>query len=359
MVRLIDIARKAGVSIMTVSRVLRDAPDISSTTKARVRALAQQMGYVPDVMARGLRTRQTRLLGVVVPNVNDPVTARVVSALAERAHDLGYDLLLDQSQSQAEREEVGIRRLMARRVEGLFLSPVYRHAPSAPVYAELQQRRTRVVLLGPKAPFCQMFPNVQIDDLPAAHQATAHLIALGHRRIAFLAGPSTSPAAQGRFDGYRRALREAGLELDDHLVFHAGTTVEDGAKAVTQMLNEHTRVTALQAVNDLVAMGAANLLLEQGVRIPDDLAVVGFGNIPGSECFRVPLTTTRQPKYQLGLAAMAMMQSLLKGDTVNPRRLPAELIIRASTGPAKPTAPELPAPAPGADSKPQSSAAEI
>jgi len=335
MVRLVDIARQAGVSVMTVSRVLRDAPDISAATKARVRAIAQHLGYVPDVMAQALRTRNTRLLAVVAPDTSDPTTSRIVLALGERAHDLGYDLLVGQSLHQVQREEACLRRALARRVEGLFLYPVARLDPAAPVYAELQHRRVRVVVLGPKPPFCEPFVNVQADDALASHQVTSHLLELGHRRIAFLSGPPTSPAAQSRFEGYRRALREAGLEVDDHLVFHAGASVEDGAKAAAQLLSERAPATAVQAVNDLVAIGAANLLLEQGWSIPQEVSVAGYGNIPLSEVFRVPLTTVRQPKYQLGLAAMAIMQALLRGEPAGPRRLPAALVIRASTGPAK------------------------
>lgn len=333
MVRLVDIAQRAGVSVMTVSRVLRDAPDISPATKARIRALATEMGYVPDVMAQGLRTRQSRLLGAVVPNVADPVTSRVVSALAERAHELGYELLLHQSLNQPEREEVCIRRLIARRVEGLFLHPVYRHATTSAACDELRQRRIQVLLLGPRTAFCQGFVNLEVEDALSAQKATAHLIGLGHRRIAFLAGAPTSPVAVARLEGYRRGLREAGIEPDDHLVFHAGTSLEDGAKAVAQMLSEQARPTAIQAVNDLVAMGAANLLLDQRCRIPQDLSVVGFGNIMASEFFRVPLTTVRQPKYHLGFTAMAMMQAMLKQETVSSRRLPADVVVRASSGP--------------------------
>ena len=334
MVRLIDIAGRAGVSVMTVSRVLRDTPDISAATKARVRALAQQMGYVPDVMARGLRTRNTGLLAVVVPNVADPAVTRIVSALDECVHALGYDLLVSQSLGRVEREEVCLRRALARRAEGLFLYPVYRLDPAARVFDEVERHGTKVVVLGPKPAYCESFVNVQADEAQASSEATSHLLELGHRRIAFLAGPPTSPTAQSRFEGYSRALRRAGLAVDDALVFHAGESAEDGAKATEQLLAENVGATAIQAVNDLVAMGAAHLLLDRGFRIPEDLSVVGYGNIPCSELFRVPLTTVRQPKYQLGLAAGAMMQALLRGESVSSRQLPAVLVARASSGPA-------------------------
>ena len=132
-------------------------------------------------------------------------------------------------------------------------------------------------------------------------------------------------------------MREAGLEVDDRLVFQAGRTIEDGAKAAAQMINESSDATAVQAVNDLVAVGCAETLLSQGLRIPQDISVAGFGNILLGEHFRVPLTTTRQPKFRLGSAAVDAMQELLRGQRPESKRLPAELIVRASTGTAPAT----------------------
>ncbi|MGP8019429.1 MAG: substrate-binding domain-containing protein [Limisphaerales bacterium] len=150
-------------------------------------------------------------------------------------------------------------------------------------------------------------------------------------RVAYLTGPPSAPWAHERFEGYRRALREAGLDVDDRLVFQAGSTIEDGTKAALQMLNESCNATAVQAVNDLVAIGCAETLLSQGLRIPEDISVVGFGNVMTAEYFRVPLTTIRQPKFRLAMAAMDMMNNLLRGQPVESKRLTAELIERKST----------------------------
>src|SRR5438093_1704782 len=238
MVRLKDIAERAGVSVMTVSKVLRDAPDISATTKNRVRALARQMGYVPDSLAQGLRTRTTKLFGLVISAMTSPTFSRVVMAIEERAHELGYEVILSHTLNLPEREETAIRRLISRRVDGLFVSPVYRLEPEAPIYRELQRCGIPTIILGHSAPFCSQFVNVDTEDLPASHAAAQHLLDLGHRRIAFLAGPQVSPWAQDRFEGYRGALREAGIEVADKLVFNAGGTIEEGEKAALQMLDE-------------------------------------------------------------------------------------------------------------------------
>lgn len=333
MVRLKDIAQRAGVSVMTVSKVLRDAPDISARTKVRVRALATAMGYVPDAMAQGLRSRKTRLLGLVIPSVTNPVFSRIVLAIEDLAREHGFDVILAHTINLAEREDHAIRRLIARRVDGLFISPVYRINQEAPAYQELIRRNIPTVLLGHRAPFCQAFPSVETDDLAGSQKITRHLIELGHRRIAFFAGQAVSPSAQERFEGYRRALREAGIELDEKLVYPAGSTVEEGEKAALQWLNEKSDATAVQAVNDMVAIGAGTVFLHQKLRIPGDLSLAGFGNVLISEHFRVPLTTIRQPKYRLGVAAMESMNRLLRREPVEPKRLPAEIILRESTAP--------------------------
>jgi LacI family transcriptional regulator len=154
---------------------------------------------------------------------------------------------------------------------------------------------------------------------------------LGHTKIAFFGGPQAAPWAQERFDGYRRALREAGLSVDDRLIFQAGSTIEDGATAALQFVNESTRATAIQAVNDLVAIGCANTFLGQGMKIPEHFSVVGLGNILTSEHYRVPLTTIRQPKLRLGVSAMEMMVRLLRGHPPETRRLTAEIVVRQSS----------------------------
>ena len=255
MVRLKDIAQRAGVAVMTVSKALRDAPDVSTATKARIKALAQQMGYVPNSFAQGLRSRTSRMFGLVIPTITNPIFSRIVFAIEDRARELGYDILLAHTHNLPEREEHGIRRLLSRRVDGLFISPVYRYEAEARIYQELIGRQTPVVLLGPPAPFCKSFVSIEIEELVASYNVTRHLLKLGHKHIAYLTGPPVASWAHERFEGYRRALREANLEVDDKLVFQAGSTIEDGTRAAAQMLKEKCNATAVQAVTDLVAVG--------------------------------------------------------------------------------------------------------
>lgn len=332
MVRLIDIAERVGVSVMTVSKALRDDQlDVAAATRARIKAAAKEMGYLPDPGAQSLRNGSTKLFGLVIPTTTNPIFARMLFAIEEQAHTLGYDLLLCHTHNMVEREEVCIRRLLARRVDGIFISPVYRMGNDARIYRELQTSKTPVVLLGSPAAFCSQFASVQPEEVNASYAATRHLLELGHRRIAYFTGPLPAIWAQERYEGFRRAHSESGLDVDDKLVFHAGSTIEDGAKAALQFANEQCDATAIQTANDLIAIGCAETLLQQGIKIPKDISLVGFGNILVSEHFRVPLTTIRQPKYRMGTAAVEMMTQLIKGDRVENRRLPAELVIREST----------------------------
>jgi LacI family transcriptional regulator len=259
--------------------------------------------------------------------------SRLIMGLEEGAFQLGYELLLAHSLNQAGREEECIRRFLARRVDGIFIAPVYRLALRAPIYQELRERQIRTVILGQPAPFCPDFCHVTPDDVAGAQRVTQHLIELGHRQIACLAGHPSSPAAQERYEGYQRALREAGLPVNEQLMFSSGATIEDGEKAALQMINENCPATAVVAVNDLVAIGAADVFLRQGRRIPGDISIAGFGNTLLAEHYRVPLTTVRQPKLRLGTAAIETMRRLIAGERPENRRLPAELEIRASTAP--------------------------
>lgn len=332
MIRLKDIAARAGVSVMTVSKAVRRAGDVADETAARIRQLAEEMGYVPDALGRGLRTRRARLFGLVIPSFAQLFLGQTAAAIEDRAHDLGFELLTAQTQDNPQREELCIGRLLARRIDGLFVYPVHRLTPAVQVYEELHRSSTPAVLLGHLAPFCRGFANVEIDDASASCELTQHLIELGHERIAFFAGPPAASWAQQRFEGYRRALRNAQIPFDDRLVFTAGATAANGEKAAVQFLNESPDATAVQTASDFAAVGAAHVFFQQGLKIPRDLSLAGFGNDPASEHCRVPLSTVQPPNDELGFAAVDRMVQLIGGAQPETKSLPAQLILRASTG---------------------------
>jgi DNA-binding LacI/PurR family transcriptional regulator len=175
-----------------------------------------------------------------------------------------------------------------------------------------------------------------MDDAAASCRVTQHLVELGHRRIAFFAGPPAASWAQQRLEGYRRALREAGIPWEDHLVFTSAASIAAGEQTALQMLSESTNTTAVQTVSDLAAVGAAKAFSKAGLRIPEDLSLAGFGNDPVAEHGRVPLTTVQQPNELLGITAVECLMRLLAGGAPQPASVPAQLIPRNSTAPPRP-----------------------
>lgn len=336
MVRLADIAKAAGVTTMTASRALRNTPHVAAATRHRIQQLAKQMGYVPDFTARSLRTRSQQLLGLIVPNLDDPVFSRLMASINDRALEAGYDLLIAQSMGQIEREQKAVRHFLARRVDAMMIAPVFRPAHKVELYEELQQRGVKVLVMGAPPAFAGAFPYLEPDDIEGARQATLHLVGLGHRRICYLAGPPVQCTSLRRFEGFRKALRESGLDVRDELVFSAGWSIADGEHAALLMLQERANPTAILAAHDWAAVGAARTLLRQGLRVPEDISIVGFGNTPLAENFGIPLTTVRQPKTSWGELAVETVLRMIQGEKVPSRSIPTELLVRESTSaPAK------------------------
>ncbi len=336
MVRLKDIAQLAGVSAMTVSRVLRGSAGIAPRTRSRVLAIARQHGYVPDSLAQGLRTRTNRLLAMVVPTLADPQWAAFAAWIEDRVREAGYDLLLAQSRGNVDVEERCVRRILARRPAGIFLAPIPRLAPEVPLFKELERSAPCIVVLGQRPRFCSRFPHVASDDETAALQMTRHLLRMGHAEIAFLAGPVASPASSARFQGYRRALGEVGVPVDDRLVFRAGEDMDSGEQAARQMLSERTVVTAILADNDLVALGALQALQAHGLEVPRHCSLASLCEATPSAFLIVPLATVVHPQAELANAALETMLCAIAGKPAVSRIMAASVVLRASVA-AKPS----------------------
>ena len=328
-----DLAATLNLSVMAVSKALRDAPDISVATRARVQAEARKRHYVPNRAAQNLRLRRSGLIGVVVPHINHAYHSNLVWGIDRQAQALGLQLVLGHSLDQAEDEMREVQKMIARQVEALLLVPAVRWQHRLATLEMLRSSGIPTVLLDAYPAGADRFPQVSwvvCDDQRGGQLATDHLLELGHREILFLAGPNGSSSSAGRFSGYQRALMESKIEYTDQLVFLAGKDIESGRKAMTQALSEKTKFTAVVAHNDSVALGAMETLLQQGFRLPADVSVVGFGDGLLAENFRVPLSTIRIPQIEMGEAALRLALELQKGVTVVPRVLPVEFIKRAS-----------------------------
>ncbi|MEV6412445.1 LacI family DNA-binding transcriptional regulator [Kribbella sp. NPDC051718] len=320
-----DVARLAGVSASTVSRALSMPGVVNATTRARVQAAAEQLGYAPNKAARGLITGRTGNIGLVVPDLANPFFPSVVKGVQARArmHDVAV-FLADTDEDAA--AEVGLVQALAKQVDGLILcSPRADEEELAEIAAD-----TNVVLVNR---LVEGVPAVTFDNEGGMRQAVAHLVALGHRRIAWVGGPKTSWSSAHRSIGLFAAAHDHGVQLVD--VGHFAPTYEGGMAAADQAVA--SGATAVVAYNDLVAIGLLARLHARGITVPDDLSVVGIDDIAMSRMSRPALTTVRLPKQRAGEIAVELLLAMIDDpdpDTIIGTRgtLHGELMVRDSTG---------------------------
>jgi len=326
-----NLAARAGVHPSTISRVVNNDPllRVSAETRARIEALLQETGYRPDVVARSLKLRQTFVLAMVIPDITNPLFANIFLGIEDAASDRGYSVLLANTGGSPERERDHLRTVQARRVDGLVLASAVLRDPSV---GWLREQNIPHVLVNRYSDERDLF--VGADDFGGARTATQHLLSLGHRRIAHLAGGHGISTAVERRRGYLTALREAGIEPDPSLIVESGYLEETGRAAMEQLLAlPGPPPTAVVAVNDMTAIGAHGALLERGLRIPRDVALVGYNDVPLASRLEPPLTTLRVPIKEFGrISAEMLIERIRTGKSVRQRVvLPVELVVRGST----------------------------
>jgi DNA-binding LacI/PurR family transcriptional regulator len=328
-----DIARELGVSLATVSRALADSPDISAETKERVWSAAETLNYVPNLMARSLRSRRTKVIGVLVQEVASEFGAQAIRGIHDELGRCGYQMLLSSGSSSPEQERVGLAMLLERSVDGLLLVDMQHHAAEGPP-EELDAARIPVVYVNRRLPGSATACFVGPDDVFGGYLATEHLIGHGHRRIGYIAGPAEWQASWDRLDGYRRALADYGLPFDERLVRRGDWAVESGHATTASLLDLAEPPTAIFSANDVMAAGAIDAARERGLSLPDDLALVGFDAREMSRYLRPALTTVTRPTYDLGrTAASLLVERVMKlrsgASTVSVR---GRLVYRESCG---------------------------
>jgi len=327
-VSLKDVARAAGVSASTVSRALYYHPRISEETAARVRRLAEEMGYTPSLPARSLVTQDTSTIGVVLTSVSDPFVGQLVLGLEDVARRQGYSVFMGSSYRNADLEKDLVRSFYERRASGIVVTGSQIDLG----YVQLRKRfLLPVVLIN-----CPAYPHsVSIDNLSGAREAMEHLIALGHRRIGYVSNPVSYNANFERLAGYRAVLAEAGLAPDDSLIVDGDGGVSRGAEAMQRLLALPERPTAVFCFNDMTAVGVMYSLALAGLQVPAHVSVVGFDDLELAAYFSPPLTTVRQPRRQMGERAMQMLLALIEEQGVPQAEvLQTELVVRRTTGPA-------------------------
>lgn len=321
---------------MTVSKAMNDAPDISVKTKARIRALADSMGYRTNPVARALRVKSTATIGVILPSLADEHMASVASELCQQIGGRNFKVVVEQSLSKPELETAAVRRLLDMRVDGIILCSCPRLSRFHEIFEMASAHHVPMALIDrypPNAPGMNI-PFVVTDDRLGGQMATRHLLDFGHRDILFLSGPSGVSSSEERKEGYRKAMIEAGCPDVDRFIFSAGFDVAAGKSAMLQALDEGITFSAVFAVNDFVAIGACEVLSAQKIPVPGEISVVGYGDLKAGEYYKVPLTTIHQPRADMAHAAVSLLWGQFEKQTVEIRRLPVELITRSSSSKA-------------------------
>jgi LacI family transcriptional regulator len=333
-VRLKDIANDLGLSVVTVSKVLRNHPDIGEATRKRVLKRMKEMNYQPNLAARALITGQTWTMGLLVPDLLHPFFSSIAQSLAHEIRAQGYSLLISSSDEDAELEQREIEHLLARRVDCLLIASAQRKVQS---FRRIEAQNTPYILLDRQ--FLGLAANfVGVDDQAVGRLATHHLIEQGCLRIAHIRGPEVSTAS-GRLEGYRQALREAGVRSIAGHVVSLGSSGDHrgelgGYEAAKRLLAGKKRPDGIFCFNDPSALGAMRAILEAGLRVPEEIAVVGCGNLSYSDFLRVPLSSVDQGSDSIGKKAAAMALQVAREKPVTPPKcelIEPHLVIRASS----------------------------
>jgi LacI family transcriptional regulator len=324
------IAEELGVSVTTISKVLNDHADIGPATRARVLARVEELGYRPNAVARSLSLRRTHTLGIIIPDLMHSFFVEVVAGLEAVVSARRYGLLLCASGEDSRKERQEIEMLRARQVDGMVLASA--NASNTALLRDITRHGTALVMIDRDDHPRVRCHRVLTDDVQVGRLATGHLLSKGRRAIAHIAGPSIVHARR-REQGYREALTDANVRVRDEWIVPGGFMEADGYRAMRTLLEEHPKVDAVFAVNDPAAIGAMKAIWDAGRRVPEDVAVVGAGDVAYSDLIRVPLTTVRWSKRDLGRrAAELILDQMEAAADVSPRRviIPPELVVRAS-----------------------------
>ncbi|MFA6470012.1 MAG: LacI family DNA-binding transcriptional regulator [Bacteroidota bacterium] len=328
---IIDIAQKLNVSPSTVSRALSDHPDVKKETKDLIKKIAEELRYSPNPIARSLKNSRSTTIGVIVPEIKHDFFSSAISGIEDVAYQSGYTILVCQSNESYEREVVNTNVLMHQRVAGVIVS-ISQNTKSADHFLDLLRRKIPVVF------FDRVIEGINascvvIDDYKSAFDATSFLLSKGYSKIAHFAGPKELGICLHRKNGYVDALKQNGIILHNDYVRYGGLHEQDGYNSMDAMLKENVIPDAIFAVNDPVAIGAFQRIKESKLKIPDDIAIVGFSNNKITSLVDPQLTTIDQPSFEMGRKSAEILLSAIEDNSSGPKNivLNTNLIVRGST----------------------------
>jgi LacI family transcriptional regulator len=326
-----DVAKLAGVSPVTVSRVINDAPLVNLKTRARVEQAIRELGYVPNVAAASLRSKRTRSLALILPDVTNTFWTTVARGVEDTAQSRGYSVFLCNTDEDLAKQARYLEFVASQRVDGVVIAPCGRDAGNL---ARLRDRDIPTVVVDRCIDGWET-DTVLGDSLSGAYALVKHLIGLGHRRIAIISGPHNTSTAEDRTTGYCIALSEAGIAPDPRLIQRGEYRTASGEELAYQLLDENPAPTAIFAANNAISMGVIDAAAKRGLRIPQDLALVCFDDLPSISHLFPFLTVVVQPVYEMGVnAAQLLLSRLDAAAPLDPRHvvLPTRMIVRHSCG---------------------------
>lgn len=329
---IIDIAKKLGISASTVSRALNDNPAINIETKRKVKEYARELNYVPNPIAKNLKSNKSTTIGVIVPEIRHDFFSSAISGIEEVAYQMGYNIILCQSNEDYQREVINTDVLINHRVAGIIVS-ISQNTHNESHFQKVIDRNIPIVFFDRT---CNTIDacKVIIDDKQTAYNAVEYLIQRGYKKIAHFAGPENLLISQYRLSGYKEMLKKAKIKIDKNLIIHGGFHETDGYKSMESLLNKGIKPDAVFAVNDPVAIGAFQKIKEAGLKIPDDIALIGFSNNKITSLVEPAITTISQPSFEMGKKAVELLIENIKYGNKHKNKtiiLPTELIIRKST----------------------------
>ena len=331
MANIRDVAKRAGVAPITVSRCINNSGYCSLETRARVEAAILELGFVPNRLASGLRSKRTNTLALVLTDITNPYFTTIARGVEDMASEAGYTVIFCNTDESVSKEQMYVHMLLEKRVDGIMLVPAQSTLDSVEL---IQKHNTPLVVLDRRVPDVKT-DVVRCDSERGAYELTRLLLSLGHREIAILNGPKGVSTADDRLSGYRRALAEAGIAGIAGLEFFGSFNLESGYEMTHKALAGTPGLTALFATNNFIAFGALRALQEIGLHVPDDIAMVGFDDLPPALVTFPFLTVAAQPAYEMGKKAIEILLKKLGGgasDQYQEIVLPAEIVIRQSSG---------------------------
>lgn len=323
-----DVAKEAGVSIATVSRVLNDVDVVNEETKKKVKDAIAKLGYRPNIVARSLKTQRTRTIGILIPDISSQLYPEIVRGSEDVANIYDYNIMLCNSDFDLEKEKEYLRVLKEKMVDGV----VYMSSSLEPEIVALIKELDLTTVLVVTTDKDKTFPSVSIDNREAGYDGTMHLLSKGNTRVAYLGVHKDAlNAAAVRYFGYEDALKESGIEIDEDLICFGELKVQEGYDAVNKMLAK-TKFDSIFCASDELAFGAINALRDKGIKVPQEVDVIGFDNIYFASVFHPKITTISQPMYDMGSVGMRMLIKTINKKELEEKNyiLPYELIERDS-----------------------------